>query len=95
MMMKSIPVAEAVGMVLGHDVTKIIPRKCKGPAFKRGHIIQENEIGELFDTKVHDVDLNNHKILIDHNKGRGCDQDWISHYPLLPGIEHITTFWNV
>jgi Probable molybdopterin binding domain len=49
MMMKSIPVAEAVGMMLGHDVTRIIPGQCKGPAFKRGHIIQENEINEFLD----------------------------------------------
>ena len=49
MTMKSVPVAEAVGMVLGHDVTRIIPGQCKGPAFKRGHIIQKNEIDAFLD----------------------------------------------
>jgi molybdenum cofactor synthesis domain-containing protein len=45
--MKAIPVAEAVGMVLGHDVTRIIPGKEKGPAFRKGHIIREEEIPEF------------------------------------------------
>jgi molybdenum cofactor synthesis domain-containing protein len=49
MMMKSIPVRKAVGMVLGHDVTRIIPGKSKGPAFKRGHIIREEEIDRFLD----------------------------------------------
>jgi hypothetical protein len=49
MIMKLVPVAEAVGMVLGHDVTRIIPGAFKGPAFKRGHIIRENEISDFLD----------------------------------------------
>lgn len=49
MMMKAIPVAEAVGMVLGHDVTMIVPGQHKGPAFKRGHIIREDEISRFLD----------------------------------------------
>ena len=42
--MKAIPVADAVGMVLGHDVTRIVPGKEKGAAFKKGHIIRKEEI---------------------------------------------------
>ena len=34
-------------MVLGHDVTKVIPGKFKGPAFRRGHVIQSEDIPEL------------------------------------------------
>jgi molybdenum cofactor synthesis domain-containing protein len=45
--MKAIPVADAVGMVLGHDVTRIIPGREKGPAFRKGHIIREEEIPEF------------------------------------------------
>ena len=45
--MKAIPVADAVGMVLGHDVTRIIPGKEKGPAFRKGHIIRQEEIPEF------------------------------------------------
>ena len=45
--MKAIPVADAVGMVLGHDVTRIIPGKEKGAAFRKGHIIRQEEIPEF------------------------------------------------
>lgn len=43
-MIQSIPVHQAVGRVLAHDVTRIIPGKEKGPAFRKGHIIQAEEI---------------------------------------------------
>jgi Probable molybdopterin binding domain len=42
--MQKIPIHQAVGMILGHDVTRIIPGKFKGPAFKKGHIIQADEV---------------------------------------------------
>lgn len=43
-MVESIPIQQAVGRILAHDVTRIIPGKEKGPAFKKGHIIQAEEI---------------------------------------------------
>ncbi len=46
-MMEAVPVQEAVGMVLGHDVTEIVPGSFKGRAFKKGHIIQEEDIEHL------------------------------------------------
>jgi len=45
--MKKIKVEDAVGMVLGHDVTQIIPGRFKGPRFKRGHLIREEDIPEF------------------------------------------------
>ncbi len=48
-MMKAIPVTDAVGMVLGHDVTRIIPGREKGPAFRKGHIIREQDIPAFLD----------------------------------------------
>lgn len=42
-------VEEAVGKVLGHDITKIVPGVFKGPAFKKGHIIREEDIPHLKD----------------------------------------------
>lgn len=45
--MKIIPVREAVGMVLGHDVTQIIPGYFKGPAFRKGHILQAEDVPRL------------------------------------------------
>lgn len=45
--MKVVQVQEAVGMVLGHDLTQIIPGKFKGAAFRKGHIIQFEDIPRL------------------------------------------------
>ncbi len=45
--MKKIRVEEAVGMVLAHDITRIIPGKFKGVGFKKGHIVQQEDIPEL------------------------------------------------
>ena len=47
--MKSVPVQEAIGMVLCHDVTQIIPGKFKGRAFKKGHIIRPEDISPLLE----------------------------------------------
>ncbi len=47
--MNSIPVHHAVGRVLAHDVTRIVPGQTKGPAFKKGHIIQAHDIEALLD----------------------------------------------
>jgi len=46
---KKVKVEDAVGMVLGHDLTKIVPGKFKGVAFKKGYIIREEDIQELKD----------------------------------------------
>ncbi|GAW92032.1 molybdopterin-binding protein [Calderihabitans maritimus] len=45
--MRKVRVEDAVGMVLCHDITKIVPGEFKGVAFKKGHIIQEEDIPEL------------------------------------------------
>lgn len=47
--MKSVPVEEAVGMVLCHDLTKIVPGEFKGVAFKKGHVINEEDIPKMLD----------------------------------------------
>lgn len=49
MKLKSVPVEESIGMVLCHDLTKIIPGEFKGAAFKKGHIIEEEDIPKLLD----------------------------------------------
>jgi len=46
-MQKSVPVEQAVGMVLPHDITEIIRGKRKGAAFKKGHIIRIEDIDYL------------------------------------------------
>lgn len=35
-MLQKVEVHRAVGMVLGHDITRIVPKEFKGPALKRG-----------------------------------------------------------
>ena len=42
--LRTIPVAEAVGTVLFHDLTRIEPGVSKGPAFRKGHIVREEDI---------------------------------------------------
>jgi molybdenum cofactor synthesis domain-containing protein len=48
--MRKVKADEAIGMVLGHDVTRIVPGEFKGAVFKKGHIIQEKDIPILLDT---------------------------------------------
>jgi len=45
--MQTIRVEEAVGTVLCHDLTKIVPGEYKGPAFLKGHVITREDIPEL------------------------------------------------
>ncbi len=42
--MKLLEIRKAVGKTLAHDITRIIPGEYKGPRFKRGHIIKEEDI---------------------------------------------------
>jgi molybdenum cofactor synthesis domain-containing protein len=44
---KTIPVQEAVGTVLAHDITEIRLGEFKGRAFKKGHIIREEDVCHL------------------------------------------------
>ncbi len=45
--MQIVRVEEAIGNVLCHDITKIIPGEFKGEAFKKGHIITAEDIPKL------------------------------------------------
>lgn len=45
--MRKVSVEKAIGMVLAHDVTRIVPGKFKGVGFRKGHIIQEEDILEF------------------------------------------------
>ena len=48
-MLKIIPVEQAVGLPLAHDITEIVPGKHKGPAFRRGHLIRQEDVAKLLD----------------------------------------------
>ena len=47
--MEKVRVEDAVGMVLCHDITEIVPGEFKGRAFAKGHIIEEKDIEKLLD----------------------------------------------
>jgi hypothetical protein len=51
--MKKVRTEEAVGKILGADVTEVIPDVKKGPLLKRGHIIQKEDIEKLLSIGKH------------------------------------------
>ncbi len=46
-MLRKVKVEEAIGLALAHDVTKVVPGVSKGPGFRRGHVIRQEDIPEL------------------------------------------------
>ncbi len=44
---KVIPVEDSVGMVLPHDITEIVKDSFKGRAFKKGHVITNDDVEKL------------------------------------------------
>jgi molybdenum cofactor synthesis domain-containing protein len=44
---KTIPVTQAVGTVLAHDITEIRPNEFKGAVFKKGHIVRAEDVCHL------------------------------------------------
>ncbi len=47
--MKKVRVEDAVGLMLAHDVTEIVPGKTKDAVFRRGRIIKRSDIEKLLD----------------------------------------------
>ncbi len=47
--MTEVRVQDAIGLRLGHDLTRIIPGEFKGQAFRRGHVITAEDIPLLLD----------------------------------------------
>jgi molybdenum cofactor synthesis domain-containing protein len=47
MALKKIRLKEAVGSTLGHDITEIRPGEFKGPAFRKGHTVCEEDLCHL------------------------------------------------
>src|SRR6185369_15698490 len=45
--MTTVPVGDAVGMVLAHDITEIRKDEFKGAAFKKGHVIRVEDVTRL------------------------------------------------
>lgn len=47
--MKTIPVQEAEGTILCQDITRIVPGGAKGPVFRKGHVVEAEDIPVLLD----------------------------------------------
>ncbi|MGG1662812.1 molybdopterin-binding protein [Brevibacillus sp. NRS-1366] len=45
--MREVPVRQAIGMMLPHDMTQILPGEFKGRLFKKGHVVTEADIEPL------------------------------------------------
>lgn len=45
--MKQLAVVDAVGSILCHDLTRIVPGESKGPLFRKGHVIRQEDIPAL------------------------------------------------
>jgi hypothetical protein len=46
-MLKTIPIEKAIGSRLAHDITEIRPGEFKGPAFRKGHRVCEEDLCRL------------------------------------------------
>lgn len=69
---KQVPVEHAIGRVLGHDITRIVPGEFKGAAFKKGHIVAENDVPHLLDMgKKHIYVLHLENGIIHENEAAG------------------------
>lgn len=44
---KALPVQDAVGKVLLHDITEIVPDLFKGPTYRKGHVITQADVEKL------------------------------------------------
>ncbi len=61
--MKTVAVEDAIGMVLAHDLTEIIPGKFKGCAFRKGQVIGTDDIPKLLDIgkkHIYVLDMDEH-----------------------------------
>lgn len=46
-MIQVVPIEDAVGFPLAHDITEIRPGEFKGPAFLRGHVLKDGDLDHL------------------------------------------------
>lgn len=66
--MKEVKTEDALGMVLCHDITEIVRGVRKGPAFRKGHVIKEEDIPKL-------LDLGKRNIYVYENDGTMLHED--------------------
>lgn len=66
--MKKVKIEEALGMILAHDITEIIPGEKKDVAFRRGKIIKKEDIDKL-------LDLGKRYVYVFEGEVRGVHED--------------------
>lgn len=62
---KTIPIDQAVGTTLAHDMTEIIPGEYKGPTFKKGHKVTSGDLCRLMrmgKNNLYVLDLNDNQV---------------------------------
>ena len=75
--LKRVPVDEAVGRVLIHDMTRIIPGREKGPAFRRHHVVTSSDVAIL-------KQMGKGHVFVDD--GKISDEDWIHEDDVAPAF---------
>lgn len=74
--MKKMKTEDAVGQILCHDITQIIPGVTKDAVFRKGHVIREEDIPVLLSVgKDHIYIWENNENMIHENEAGG---DFIS-----------------
>ena len=68
-MISRVRVEEAVGMTLAHDITKVVPGGFKGPAFRRGHTIKQEDVPEFLSIGKE------HVFIMDLDEGQVHEED--------------------
>jgi molybdopterin biosynthesis enzyme len=64
-MIYSLPISKAIGRVLAHDVTRIVPGRSKGPEFRKGHVVRQQDVETLLDmgkAHIYVLELSRHQI---------------------------------
>ena len=66
--MKLIRTEDAAGQVLCHDITQIIPGEFKGARFRKGHIIQPEDIPVLLSIGKENLDRKSTRLNSSHTR---------------------------
>ena len=76
-MLKKIKLKDAVGTKLAHDITEIRPGEFKGPAFRKGHTVCNEDLchlQKLGKNHLYEIDLAE-----DDSERSGHQQQWDEH----------------
>ena len=84
--MKEIRTQDAIGHIISHDITRIVPGGEKGVAFKKGHIVREEDIPELLKIgKSHLFVWENDGTVLHENEAAARLADFVAGEGLLRG----------